>query len=115
MEFPFCFFRVRPSLSWLWILTVAAASCADQDLFSGSVWPLLQKNCLPCHNSAQKRSDLDLSTRATLLKGGMTGPAVVPGHPEDSLLYKLVTHQQSPEMPYRSPQLPAEAQDLLRQ
>ena len=53
------------------------------------VRPVLAKNCFSCHTNS-KLGGLDLSTRQSLLKGGKSGPAVVPGDPSKSLLFKAV-------------------------
>lgn len=55
--------------------------------------PLLKARCLPCHGDDPKKlkGDLDLRTRAGMLAGGKSGMGVVvPGHPEQSLLYRAV-------------------------
>ncbi|HWB98614.1 MAG TPA: c-type cytochrome domain-containing protein, partial [Bryobacteraceae bacterium] len=62
------------------------------NLFRDTVQPILQKNCLACHNAKLKQGGLDLSTREALLKGSEHGPVVVAGKPDDSQLYKLVAH-----------------------
>src|SRR5207247_747112 len=68
-------------------------------LFVEQIYPLLEKQCLNCHKGETAISGLDLSTREGLLKGGSRGPAIVPGDPQASLLYKLVAHQVEPAMP----------------
>jgi hypothetical protein len=60
--------------------------------FERDVRPLLQAKCWRCHGEKTPKGDLDLRTRAGLLKGGESGPAIVPGAPEKSLLYEKV-HQ----------------------
>jgi hypothetical protein len=63
------------------------------------VQPLLRKHCLNCHNPDKARSDLDVSTYAKLMAGGASGEAIKPGSPDQSLLFKLVSHQADPKMP----------------
>lgn len=60
---------------------------------------LMQKHCLGCHGVGATLSGFDMRSRASLLKGGLRGPAVQPGAPEKSLLYKLVTDERTPKMP----------------
>lgn len=63
---------------------------------------IFQDNCMPCHDSANARGDLDLSTYATVMaKRGV----VVPGKPEDSALYLYVTGDRTPRMPRGRPAL----------
>ena len=40
-----------------------------------------------------------------MLRGGDSGPAIVPGQAKDSLLYKLVAREQEPAMPYKADKL----------
>jgi cytochrome c553 len=59
---------------------------------------VLATNCTSCHGAAQM-SGLDLRQRETALKGGKRGPAIVPGKPEESLLYRAVMRQGDLQMP----------------
>src|SRR6188472_4276742 len=62
--------------------------------FEKKIRPLLVNKCYECHSASAKkvRGELVLDTRAALLKGGATGPAIVPGEPEKSLLIRAVRH-----------------------
>ncbi len=76
-------------------ISVRAAETGEQ-LFSERIKPLLKSRCLACHGDDPKklRGGLDLRSRATALQGGDSGkPALVPGKPEDSLLYLAVTRK----------------------
>ncbi len=75
-------------------------------LFREHVRELLETRCLACHGGQFKKSGLDLSSRETLLKGGDRGPAVVPGDPKASLVYKAIAHIDEPHMPYQADKLP---------
>jgi mono/diheme cytochrome c family protein len=59
--------------------------------FETDVLPLFQAKCLRCHGEKAKKAELDLRTRASILKGGESGPVVQPGKPEESPLYEM-TH-----------------------
>jgi hypothetical protein len=72
-----------------------AASVAEQrDFFEMRVRPVLAKNCFTCH-TASRMGGLEMTSRATLLKGGKSGAAVTPGDPDKSLLIQAVaqTHE----------------------
>jgi len=73
----------------------AAESPADRDFFERKVRPLLVERCYPCHSTAAKkqRRGLLLDSRSAILKGGDSGPAVVPGEPDKSLLVEVVRYQ----------------------
>ncbi len=91
------------------LLMAAAVGCAfvfgsdksgaAPDVFKEKVLPILEQNCVSCHGAKIQRSGLDLRTEESALKGGTRGAAVVPGNPEKSLLYRLVTHKEEPAMP----------------
>jgi len=60
--------------------------------FESRIRPVLAEKCYACHSArAEKlKGDLLLDTRAGVLKGGLSGPAIVPGRPEESLLLKAI-------------------------
>ena len=63
---------------------------------------ILKQNCLACHGEA-KMSNLDLRTRETILAGGERGPAVDPGKPDASRLYRFAAGLDKPAMPPGKP------------
>src|SRR5262249_17678574 len=71
---------------------------ADLAVTQHDVIPILLRRCTACHGRTQREGGLDLRTRASLLRGGKSGPAIVPGKPEESLLLKKV---RSGDMPPR--------------
>jgi formate dehydrogenase gamma subunit len=68
--------------------TTAVASSLTWD---SAIGPMLQEKCLPCHGPAAS-AGLNLSTYADAMKGGASGPVIVPGDGENS---SLVTKQQA--------------------
>lgn len=87
----------------------AAEAIAISDLkratpvnFAAEIIPLFQKSCLACHNAGDAKGDLVLETPATIIKGGETGPAVIPGKSAESILLKSASHQSKPVMPPRN-------------
>src|ERR1700729_2227956 len=72
-------------------LPLAAAEAANPgEFFELRVRPLLAKNCYTCHTESQM-GGLRLDSRERALKGGNTGPAVLPGDAEHSLLIQAVS------------------------
>ena len=68
-----------------------APSPAALEFFEKKVRPILVDNCYNCHSAnTNAKGGLRVDDRNGLLQGGNSGPAVVPGHPEDSLLLKAV-------------------------
>jgi hypothetical protein len=92
-------------------LAVAAAglfacplSAQDQNrdsiaFFENQVRPVLVENCWKCHGPQKSESGLRLDQRAKVLKGGDSGPAVIPGEPGKSLVMKAIRHEDGLEMP----------------
>ncbi|HJT79434.1 MAG TPA: PSD1 and planctomycete cytochrome C domain-containing protein, partial [Gemmataceae bacterium] len=74
---------------------------AQAEFFEKSVRPVLVGNCITCHGPEKHKGKLRLDSRAAVLAGGESGPAVVPGKPEASLLVKAVHYDDSPHMPPR--------------
>ena len=77
--------------------------------FLKDVLPILQANCLPCHNKTTTKGDLLLESPADMLKGGESGPVVVPGKASESMLIKVSTHQIKPRMPTKENKVNAKA------
>jgi hypothetical protein len=71
---------------------VAVAQDAGIEFFEKRIRPLLVEHCYECHSTGAKkvRGGLLLDSRPALQKGGESGPAVVPGHADKSLLIKAV-------------------------
>ena len=61
-------------------------------LFNKSILPLFENHCYECHGLGKPKGKLRLTARATLLAGGKSGPAIVPGKPDSSLLITAVRH-----------------------
>jgi hypothetical protein len=72
--------------------STASADPAGEEFFEKSIRPLFVEHCHECHSSTSKKlkGGLKLDTREDLLKGGDTGPAIVAGDPEASLLIQAV-------------------------
>jgi len=72
---------------------LAAPNTSGLDFFEKNVRPLLAERCLECHSPEKKvKGGLRLDTREGWLKGGDTGPAIVPGAPDKSLLITAVRY-----------------------
>src|SRR5262249_38835923 len=74
--------------------SAAALTSAQIDFFETRVRPILAENCYKCHSRQADRvkGGLFLDSRDGVLKGGESGPALIPGDPEKSLLIKAVRY-----------------------
>jgi Protein of unknown function (DUF1553)/Protein of unknown function (DUF1549)/Planctomycete cytochrome C len=82
----------------LWIPTPSRAaelSAADLDFFEKKIRPVLIDKCYECHSASAKKvqAKLLLDTRDAIRKGGESGPAVIPGKPEDSIIIKALRYE----------------------
>jgi cytochrome c553 len=85
----------------------APAGSDNRDAFFKSrIQTVLIGTCAKCHGSENSQNNLRLDGRAALLKGGDSGPAVVPGDPDKSLLIQAVRYTGDVKMPPNK-QLPA--------
>jgi hypothetical protein len=93
--------------------TVASAAVADSaaPTFRGDVLPLLEKRCIACHGQEKPQQGLNLTAAATILTGGISGPAFQIGSSRNSL---LLTKLVSGTMPPGGPKLPEEEIELIR-
>ncbi|MBX3438732.1 MAG: hypothetical protein KF861_14655 [Planctomycetaceae bacterium] len=67
--------------------------------FRQDVLPIFRAKCLACHSESVKEGELTLETVEGLLHGGDSGPAVVAGKPDESLVYLQASRQQESFMP----------------
>ena len=60
---------------------------------------MLADNCLECHGAEKHKGGLRLDGRDAMLKGGETGPVVVPGKPDESPLIEAIRYEGDVQMP----------------
>ena len=86
---------------WLWGLLVCfpvvlvADDQQNLELFETRIRPVLVERCFQCHSqrSDPPKGKLRLDSPSGWQQGGDSGPAVVPGHPEESLLISALQYQ----------------------
>jgi mono/diheme cytochrome c family protein len=95
----------------------AAARPAVAAVTQHDVLPILLVHCTVCHGARRREAGLDLRSRAAMLQGGKSGPALRPGRPDQSLMLKRIQAGQMP--PFQQlmkagvkPLTPAEAERL---
>jgi hypothetical protein len=84
-------------------------SASEQEFFESKIRPVFVENCYKCHSQGAEKikGGLLLDTREGVLKGGDTGPAIVPGNPEKSLLITAVRYKDKDlQMPPSDKKLP---------
>ena len=83
----------------------------SKPLFEDHILPILKARCFRCHAGAEPASGLRVTSRAELLAGGESGPAIRLGAAESSLIWVKIA---SGEMPQGGPPLSAGEKGLLR-
>lgn len=73
------------------------ASIEEAMIFEDVVHPILEKRCMQCHQAGKKKGRLSMESLATMLKGGKSGAAVVPGNLVESELFRRITLDPSHE------------------
>ncbi len=107
---------------WLLAIPVGARAgerdAAHIEFFEAKIRPVLVEQCQGCHGAKSQpvRGNLRLDRRDGLLKGGDLGAAVVPGKPEESILFSAITHRDADlKMPLEKPKLDDKVIDDFRE
>jgi hypothetical protein len=106
--------QICSAVTIAWLLTTVATSVAAPPTkpieaapvnlgrpvdFEKDVYPILEANCLACHNAAIAESKLSVETADSVRKGGKRGPGAVPKSLAASVLFQLASHACQPAMP----------------
>lgn len=119
--------RASPNIRWKAAMLVSsllmtllnlghlAAQESDAEFFERRVRPILAEHCYSCHSSQAEKlqAGLKLNHRDWILQGGDSGPAIIPGNPNESLIIQAVRYE-AYEMPPSS-RLPQDQVDTLVQ
>ena len=73
-----------------------AAKAATTLTFETDIVPILQARCAKCHGDEKLEAGFDVRRRFAILKGGDTGPAIVAGKPEESVLIEKIEKNEMP-------------------
>jgi len=90
--------RIQASVCALCLLLLLAGSARGEEVFTAEqieffekrIRPILVEHCQKCHGPQVQKGGLRVDSRAALLVGGESGPAVVPGKPEEGYLVGAV-------------------------
>ncbi|MEZ5355448.1 MAG: PSD1 and planctomycete cytochrome C domain-containing protein [Bryobacteraceae bacterium] len=110
---------MRPTA--LFLLSLSAAlmlsppTRAQKPDFAAEIRPLLQKRCTGCHGAAMQSNGLRLDDGPSALKGGYSGPALIPGNAATSrVIQRVSSTDAATRMPPGAKPLPAAEIELLR-
>lgn len=99
------------------IRTILAGAALSTALWGGvdfekEIRPVIEKNCVGCHNEEMRMGSLRLDTREGAMAGGRTGQGVIPGEPERSRIFEMISGNK-PRMPPTGA-LPGETVELIK-
>jgi mono/diheme cytochrome c family protein len=92
-----------------------AATAEQIEYFENQIRPLLVEHCLECHGPAKQQGALRLDSRAALLQGNESGPAIRPGSPDESRLLQVLAYSNNDIQMPPAGKLPDEAIAKVRQ
>ena len=97
----------------LWLLVrqipllTAQSGDASIEFFESRIRPFLITDCQECHGPKHQRGGLRVDSREALLRGGDSGPAVIPNKAQESRLLRAIQHLEPElQMPKERPRLP---------
>ena len=83
--------------------------------YERDVRPILKAHCFHCHGEAgEKEGQLDVRLRRLIVAGGESGPALVPGKPEESLLVERLLEGDMPPEEVSIRPTPKEIDTIVR-
>lgn len=101
---------IFPSMLLAW----GSLTYADVE-FVRDIQPIFRERCYECHGPETREAGLRLDRRDAALAGGDSGRAIIPGEPENSLLFKMISGEDPEQiMPPTGNKLSAEQLDALK-
>jgi mono/diheme cytochrome c family protein len=100
------------------VLVTLAYGCLNsgeqkkKKFFNQEIKPLFQKHCIECHGLEEREAGLNLSEFRKIISGGASGPPIVWGKPEESLLMEMIV---GGEMPPKGNGLSSEEISTIKQ
>jgi len=94
---------MRTAVCLTFLLSACSVCRGDETLpprgFTREVATMFTDYCRACHTRKTSQGGLNLDSFESLLKGGKTGPGIVPGRPEESLALQMMEKRTKPHMP----------------
>ncbi len=111
--------HIVPLTAVLWMLALSSASAnepsaAGLEFFEKNIRPIFVEHCYECHGGEDIKGGVRLNASAGWIHGGDSGPAVVAGKPDESLLVEAIRYGGNVEMPPTG-KLPGEKIRLVEQ
>ena len=105
--------RLAVGVQILWCTLICSAySDQNERFFERHVRPILIDHCVGCHGPNVQEGGLRLDTRTGVFQGGDSGPAVMPGQAEKSLLITAIRRTEDRAMPPEEALAPKDIESL---
>lgn len=89
----------KPFVLLLLLFGATLPGLAAEPDFYRDVFPFLKANCISCHNKTTTKAGLNMETPELMKKGGDSGPGIVSGKSDESLIVEASIHSDDFEMP----------------
>src|SRR5205823_13757875 len=80
-------------------IAVVALDLREPVAYEKQVEPILKAKCVACHSGKELKAKFEASSYATVMKGSVNGPVIVPNRPSESRLFSYVCKIKKPFMP----------------
>lgn len=108
-------FKFRIACAFVLAVASSVSFGAAKVDFSHQIVPILREHCGECHTGDKKKGSFSMNDRASLLAGGESGKAVIPGNAAKSpLIEAIATNDPDKQMPPKGARLSPEKVKLLR-
>lgn len=94
-------------------VTVYSQTSQPKETLYKDIKPILDKNCISCHNANRAQDGLRLDNYESIMKGSKHGKVVIPKDDKKSLLMQSIRGEKKPRMPFRKPPLSKKDEDLI--
>ena len=92
-------YHSRLLLLFLLLVPQSSSGADSAALWARKIQPLFDLQCVKCHGPIEQKAGLELDTLQAALKGGDSGPVVLPGKPAESILFTQLAAGADPHMP----------------
>ena len=88
----------------------------QRDFFENKIRPIFAETCMECHSNekGKNKGSFSMDSREEILKGGETGPSIIPGNAKGSTLIKAVLWEDDLQMPPKKKLSPEQIEDLKK-
>lgn len=97
------------------LISLSDENWEDSHVYGDIIAPILNNNCVSCHNPKKSKGQLHLNTPEGILKGGENGDVIIPKDPDESPLYArlMLPRQHEDHMPPKGKEQPAREEIAL--